>query len=50
MADTATTALLEPFSNPEAVARYAEGPRRFVFANVDMFYAVFTWRGWVAYA
>jgi len=26
----ATTALLEPFSNPEAVARYTEGPRRFV--------------------
>lgn len=30
MADAATQALLEPFSNPDAVARYAEGPRRFV--------------------
>jgi len=30
MADAATRALLEPFSNPEAVAHYVEGPRRFV--------------------
>jgi tRNA (cmo5U34)-methyltransferase len=30
MADAATQSLLEPFSNPDAVARYADGPRRFV--------------------
>ena len=46
---------MEPFSDPQAVARYAEGTPRMVpgfagFHGVSLFYAAFTFRGWVAYA
>ena len=46
---------MEPFSDPQAVARYAEGPPRMVpgfagFHGVSLVYAAFAFRGWVAYA
>ncbi|HEX2884942.1 MAG TPA: hypothetical protein VHP59_00830 [Vineibacter terrae] len=84
-----TRHFLDAFSDPQAVARYVDGPRRYVpglsdlhrmagllstaraavdahvnmltpeqdeailrdagFTNVSLFFAAFTWRGWVAY-